>query len=96
MPRVTAETVEHVAKLAQLSLTAEEKETFARQLDQILAYAESIQALDTSVVEPMSHVAGAGVLRADEPRPGVDREAVLAEAPDAEAGLFRVPRVIGG
>ena len=96
MPRVTAETVEHVAKLAQLSLTAEEKETFARQLDQILTYAESIQVLDTAAVEPMSHVAGSGVLRADEPRPGVDRETVLAEAPDAEAGLFRVPRVIGG
>lgn len=96
MPRVTPETVEHVAKLAQLSLTTEEKETFARQLDQVLAYAESIQALDTAAVEPMSHVAGEGTLRADEPRPGLDRETVLEEAPDAEAGLFRVPRVIGG
>jgi aspartyl-tRNA(Asn)/glutamyl-tRNA(Gln) amidotransferase subunit C len=96
MPRVTPETVEHVAKLANLSLTGEEKETFARQLDQVLAYAESIQALDTSAVEPMSHAAGAGGLRADEPRPGVERDVVLAEAPDADSGLFRVPRVIGG
>ena len=48
MPRVTPATVEHVARLAQLSLTAEERETFARQLDQVLAYAESIQALDTT------------------------------------------------
>ena len=96
MPRVTPDTVDHVAKLAQLSLTPEERDTFARQLDEILAYAESIQALDTSSVEPMSHVAGEGMLRADEPRPGIEREVVLAEAPDAEAGLFRVPRVIGG
>jgi aspartyl-tRNA(Asn)/glutamyl-tRNA(Gln) amidotransferase subunit C len=96
MPRVTPETVDHVARLAHLSLTAEEKATFARQLDDVLAYAESIQALDTASVEPMSHAAGAGGLRADEPRPGIDRDTVLAEAPDADSGLFRVPRVIGG
>ena len=96
MTRVTPETVEHVAKLAHLSLTGEEKETFARQLDQVLAYAESIQALDTEAVEPMSHVAGEGGLRADDARPGLDRDCVMAEAPDAESGLFRVPRVIGG
>ena len=96
MPRVTPETVEHVARLAHLSLTAEERTMFARQLDDVLAYAESIQALDTSAVEPMSHVSGASLLRADEPAPSLDRERVLAEAPDAESGLFRVPRVLGG
>ena len=96
MARVTPETVEHVARLAQLSLTAEERALFARQLDDVLAYAESIQALDTSAVEPMSHVAGAAHFRADEPRPALDRERVLGEAPDADAGLFRVPRVLGG
>ena len=96
MPRVTPETVDHVAKLAHLALTPEEKATFARQLDDVLAYAESIQALDTSAVEPMSHAAGAGGLRPDEPRPGLERDAVLEEAPDADSGLFRVPRVIGG
>jgi aspartyl-tRNA(Asn)/glutamyl-tRNA(Gln) amidotransferase subunit C len=96
MPRVTPETVEHVARLAQLSLTAEERTMFARQLDDVLAYAESIQALDTSAVEPMSHVSGASALRADEPAPSLDRERVLSQAPDAESGLFRVPRVLGG
>jgi aspartyl-tRNA(Asn)/glutamyl-tRNA(Gln) amidotransferase subunit C len=96
MTRVTPETVEHVARLAQLSLTAEERATFARQLDTILAYAESIQTLDTEGVEPMSHVAGAGVLREDTPQPSLDRETVLEQAPDADAGLFRVPRVLGG
>ena len=96
MTKVTPETVENVARLAQLSLTADEKATFARQLDDILAYAESIQSLDTEGVEPMSHVAGAGLLREDRPRPSLDRETVMGEAPDAEGGLFRVPRVLGG
>jgi aspartyl-tRNA(Asn)/glutamyl-tRNA(Gln) amidotransferase subunit C len=59
VPRVTVATVEHVARLARLSLTDDEKETFARQLDEILSYAESIQALDTGGVPPMSH-AGSG------------------------------------
>jgi aspartyl-tRNA(Asn)/glutamyl-tRNA(Gln) amidotransferase subunit C len=96
MTKVTPETVEHVARLAQLSLTAEERVTFARQLDTILAYAESIQTLDTAGVEPMSHVAGTGVFREDAPQPSLDRETVLGAAPDAESGLFRVPRVLGG
>ena len=96
MPRVTPETVEHVARLAHLSLTEEERQTFARQLDGILAYAESIQALDTSAVEPMSHVSAAGLLRPDATTPGLERETVLSQAPDPEAGLFRVPRVLGG
>ena len=96
MARVTVETVDHVARLARLSLTPEERETFARQLDEVLAYAESIQALDTRDVEPMSHARTAEVLRDDAPEPELPRERALAAAPDASDGLFRVPRVIGG
>ena len=96
MPKVTIETVDHVARLARLSLTAEERETFARQLDGILAYAESIQALDTEGVEPMSHAGATATLRDDAPGLSLDRERVLAAAPDAADGLFRVPKVIGG
>jgi aspartyl-tRNA(Asn)/glutamyl-tRNA(Gln) amidotransferase subunit C len=96
MARVTVETVDHVAQLAHLSLTREERETFARQLDEILAYAESIQALDTRDVEPMSHAVISEVLRDDAPAPELPRERALAAAPDAEAGLYRVPRIIGG
>lgn len=96
MPRVTVETVDHVARLARLSLTDEEKQLFARQLEEILAWAESLQALDTSGVPPMSHPRDARVLREDEPRSGLPRETVLEEAPEAGDGLFRVPRVIGG
>lgn len=96
MARVTVETVDHVAQLARLSLTPEERETFARQLGEILAYAESIQALDTRDVEPMSHALTSDVLRDDAPAPELPRAQVLAAAPDAADGLFRVPRVIGG
>jgi len=96
MPRVTVETVDHVARLAHLSLTPEEREAFARQLDQVLAYAESIQALDTTGVEPMSHAAARETFREDVPHECLPREAALAAAPDAEDGLFRVPRVLGG
>jgi aspartyl-tRNA(Asn)/glutamyl-tRNA(Gln) amidotransferase subunit C len=88
--------VDHVARLAHLSLTAEERASFARQLDQVLAYAESIQALDTEGVEPMSHAAATETFRPDAPVPSLPREEVLSAAPDAADGLFRVPRVLGG
>jgi aspartyl-tRNA(Asn)/glutamyl-tRNA(Gln) amidotransferase subunit C len=96
MARVTVETVDHVARLAHLSLTAEERPVFARHLEQILDYAESIQGLDTADVPPMSHALAAGALREDAPRPGLDPARVLDAAPDAADGLFRVPRVLGG
>ncbi|HEY3120954.1 MAG TPA: Asp-tRNA(Asn)/Glu-tRNA(Gln) amidotransferase subunit GatC [Vicinamibacteria bacterium] len=96
MPRVTVETVAHVARLAALSLRQEELETFARQLDQVLSHAESIQALDVSQVEPMSHAAHAESLREDVVKEPLPREEVLRSAPDAADELFRVPRVLGG
>ena len=95
MTKVTVETVDHVARLAQLHLTGEERETFARQLADILAYAESIQALDTDAVPPMSHAGTGERFRDDVAVPGLDREEVLRQAPDAAEGLFRVPRIIG-
>ena len=95
MPRVTAETVDHVARLARLSLTEEERQLFARQLEEILAWAESLQSLDTSSAEPTSQ-ARAAAFREDEARDGLPRATVFEEAPEAGDGLFRVPRVIGG
>jgi aspartyl-tRNA(Asn)/glutamyl-tRNA(Gln) amidotransferase subunit C len=96
MPKATVETVDRVARLARLSLSATERTLFARQLDQILEYADSIQALDLEGVEPMSHALGAGSFREDEPRAGLARDRILGSAPDPGDGLFRVPRVIGG
>jgi aspartyl-tRNA(Asn)/glutamyl-tRNA(Gln) amidotransferase subunit C len=96
MPRVTTETVERVAALARLKLSEDERATFARQLDEILAYAETLQALDTEAVEPMSHAGASGALRGDEVVPSLPRARAIEGAPDAADGLFRVPRVLGG
>jgi aspartyl-tRNA(Asn)/glutamyl-tRNA(Gln) amidotransferase subunit C len=96
MARVTIETVAQVARLARLELSAEERATFARQLDEILAYAETLQALDTAGVEPMSHAGETSALREDAETPGLARERAQQDAPDVADGLFRVPRVLGG
>ena len=91
--------VERIAALAHLELTDEEKQLFTRQLAEILAYAEQVQQLDTTGIPATAHVdAAAGVEREDEPRPSLSPTDALANAPDAarEAGLFKVPRVIGG
>jgi len=89
--------VERVARLARLELTAEEKDLFARQLAEILAYAEQIQQVPTEGVEPTSHAGDAAALRDDRVVPSLPREEVLAAAPDADpsTGLFKVPRVLG-
>jgi aspartyl-tRNA(Asn)/glutamyl-tRNA(Gln) amidotransferase subunit C len=93
----TVEDVERIARLANLELTRDEKALFTRQLADILAYAEQVQAVDTTGVEATAHVNAHGVERPDEPAPSLAVEDALANAPDSapEAGLFRVPRVIG-
>jgi aspartyl-tRNA(Asn)/glutamyl-tRNA(Gln) amidotransferase subunit C len=96
MPRVTAQTVDHVARLARLSLTDDERTLFARQLDEILDWAESLQSLPVDDVPPMTHALAVSAWRADEARQGTPRDQALAGAPDPAEGLFRVPRVIGG
>jgi aspartyl-tRNA(Asn)/glutamyl-tRNA(Gln) amidotransferase subunit C len=96
---LTIADVERIAALAMLELTDEEKQLFTRQLADILAYAEQVQVVDTSGVAATAHVlAGHRVERDDEPKPSLPLEDALANAPDADvaAGLFRVPRVIGG
>jgi aspartyl-tRNA(Asn)/glutamyl-tRNA(Gln) amidotransferase subunit C len=94
MSGVTIETVKHIARLARLSLTEEEHALFTRQLDEILRYAESIQALELTNVEPMSHAGASSLLRTGDQGAGLTRAAALENAPDAADGLFRVPRVI--
>jgi aspartyl-tRNA(Asn)/glutamyl-tRNA(Gln) amidotransferase subunit C len=99
MPAFTPDDVDRIAELARLALTDDERVLFARQLADILAYAEQIQKVDTSGIAPMSHVcASAESLRDDQERPGLPREDALAAGPDADrqAGLFKVPRVLGG
>ena len=97
MSALNQQDVKRIAELARLELTAEELDLFTRQLGDILAYVEQIRALDTTGVAPTSQVLNRPVDRDDEPRPSLSREDLLRNAPDAalEAGLFKVPRVIG-
>lgn len=87
--------VEHVAKLARLALSDEEKTRFTDQLNAILKYAEKLNELDTEGVEPTTHVLPVNnVLREDAARPSWPIEEVLSNAPEEEEGQFRVPAVL--
>ena len=94
---LTVQDVERIARLANLELTADEKQLFTRQLADILAYAEQVQGVDTTGVPATAHVNAHGVEREDAPKPSLPVSDAVANAPDSApaAGLFRVPRVIG-
>jgi aspartyl-tRNA(Asn)/glutamyl-tRNA(Gln) amidotransferase subunit C len=82
----------HVAKLARLRLDDGEVERMAGELSQILEHVETMNELDLEGVEPTSHVVDlTNVLREDTPRPGLDRDTALEQAPDAAESGFRVP-----
>lgn len=91
---LTIEEVEHIAKLARLELTAEQKELYRGQLSHILDYIAKLRELDTSSVPP---TAGGGLprmeLRLDRSRPGLSTEALLKNAPEAEDDQFKIPPV---
>ena len=94
--RISASDVVHVARLARLDLSDEEVELFTAQLRTVLDHAADVAALDLSHLEPSSHpIALDNVLRPDEPRPSLDRDEVLAAAPEVEDYRFRVPRIVG-
>ena len=96
MARLSRDDVAHVAKLARLQLTDDELDTFTPQLVAILDHAADVEALDLAEVEPTSHPYPlANVWRDDVPRDAGTRGAVLAEAPAAEQGMFKVPPVLG-
>jgi aspartyl-tRNA(Asn)/glutamyl-tRNA(Gln) amidotransferase subunit C len=96
MPHISRADVEHVAHLARLALTDEEIEELTGQLGTILEHATQVSALDTGDVGPTAHpLPLMNVFRDDEPRPCLDRDEVLAAAPEAEDGRFRVPRILG-
>jgi aspartyl-tRNA(Asn)/glutamyl-tRNA(Gln) amidotransferase subunit C len=96
MAALSRDEVAHVARLARLQLTDEELDLFTGQLAAVLEHAADVEALDVHDVPPTSHPYElANVLRVDEPRPTLDRDEVLAAAPDAEDGRFKVPPILG-
>lgn len=92
---LTIEEVEHIAELARLQLTDEEKNRYREQLSAILEYAARLQAVDTSQISPTSTVlAERAALRPDVVAPGLSIEEALRNAPSVEQNQFRVPPVM--
>jgi aspartyl-tRNA(Asn)/glutamyl-tRNA(Gln) amidotransferase subunit C len=94
--RISPTIVAHVARLARLELTPDELERYTDQLDSMLEHFRDIDALDLTGVTPMTQpLPLQNVFRDDVVGPTLDRDEVLAAAPAAEAGRFRVPPILG-
>lgn len=93
--KITEDEIEHIALLARLALTVEEKETFGSQLSSILDYMEKLNELDTRDVPPTSHVISLhDVMRDDVPRPSIPRDDAFLNAPSHTGKFYRVPKII--
>lgn len=103
--KVTVKDVERMAELAHLELGPEETPAMLHDLNAILDYVAELNELDTTGVEPLAQVselaselslegAGQGTLRADVPRPSLDRAVVMTLAPETDGAFFKVPKVI--
>lgn len=96
MTRISNEQVKHVANLARLEISEDEAERFTKQLDAIITFAEQLNELDTTNVEPTYHVLDMkNVFREDIKEKGLPREEVLKNAPDHQEGQIKVPAIIG-
>lgn len=94
--KITKEEVLYVARLARLDLEADAIDTFAGQIGEILGYIEKLNQVDTTGIEPTSHaISLTNAFRPDEQREHLDRERVLANAPESEDGTFVVPKIVG-
>ena len=93
--KLSREEVQRVATLARLRLTSAEESRLAEQLDKILQYMEKLNQLDTSEVEPFTHAVDVvNAWREDTVTNQSEKEALLANAPAAEGGFFKVPKII--
>ena len=95
--KITLEEVNHVAKLAHLTLSDEETSALRADLDAILGYVQQLEELDVSDVEPTTHAVHLEMpMRQDVVVPTVNREDILSNAPDHDEGMFKVPRIVEG
>ena len=91
---ITIKDVEHVAKLARLELTEDEKELFTHQLGDVLAHVEKMNAVDTTNIDPMNHpIDFVNVMREDNKIYENTREELMSNAPDVEGEFFKVPKI---
>lgn len=87
--KLTKDQVKHVAKLANLPLTAEEEEKYSEQLSKVLDYIDQLNQADTSSVEPTFNAGNlSNVMREDKPEPGLTQDEALQNAPKKENGFF--------
>ena len=93
--KISREEIEHIAELARLTLSEEEKDLFGLQLSGILDYMDKLNELNTGDVEPTSHVLPLNnVMREDAPLPSLAREDALQNAPSRTEKFYRVPKII--
>jgi len=93
--KVTDQDIKTVASLSRLRIRPDESAEVAAQLDKFLTYVENLQAIDTSNIEPTTYALPMqNVFRADEVKPSLERDLALSNAPLAEDGYFKVPRVL--
>lgn len=92
---INTELVDYISELSRLELQCGEKQAMTAQLEQIIAYMDVLNRLDTTGVEPMSHVFPVkNVLREDEVEPSQDRAELLAGAPVPDEEAFLVPKAV--
>lgn len=95
MSKISKDQVKHVANLARLAINEEEAEKYSEQLSAIIDFSEQLNELDTTGVEPTTHVLDMkNVLRKDEPKEWISKEDALKNAPDQQDGQFRVPSIL--
>ena len=93
--KVNESVIEHIANLARLNLSNDEKSKMAQEMEGIISYMDKLNELDTDRAEPMQHVLPVeNVLRKDEVKDSYDREEILKNAPSKEDGCFTVPKVV--
>lgn len=92
---ISSDTIDYVAILAKLELSGEEKETAKKDMDRMLDYIDKMNELDTTGVEPLSHLFQVdNVFREDVVTGGDDRDRILKNAPEQKDGAFKVPKTV--
>lgn len=87
--------VEHIAQLARIELTEDEKEKFAKELGAIIEYVQELDSAPTENIEPIDQISGLdNITREDEITPSISNEKVLQNAPEKEDGFFKVEKIL--
>lgn len=93
--KLSKETIDHIAELARLDFTEEEKEELVLDMEKVISYLDKLDELDTSYVKVTEHIIPLkNVFREDEVESSFDREEMLKNAPKEEAGYFKVPKIL--